>query len=75
MGITRAGAAGPWATTNGDVSHRDSGVCCDLLGEEEARYPGLDQVMLHWPEGIPAREFMDQLCGFARDVMPAFAAR
>jgi alkanesulfonate monooxygenase SsuD/methylene tetrahydromethanopterin reductase-like flavin-dependent oxidoreductase (luciferase family) len=49
--------------------------CVALLREYEARYPGLDQVMLHWPEGVPAREFMDQLRWFARDVMPAFAVR
>ena len=38
----------------------------------EARYPGLDQFMLHWAEGIPPKEFKEQLRWFARDVMPAF---
>jgi alkanesulfonate monooxygenase SsuD/methylene tetrahydromethanopterin reductase-like flavin-dependent oxidoreductase (luciferase family) len=38
----------------------------------EAEYPGLDQVVMHWPEGIPPREFLDQLSRFAEDVMPHF---
>ncbi|HSE92333.1 MAG TPA: LLM class flavin-dependent oxidoreductase [Methylomirabilota bacterium] len=38
----------------------------------EARYPGLEEVMLHWAEGLPADEFQDQLRRFAREVMPAF---
>jgi alkanesulfonate monooxygenase SsuD/methylene tetrahydromethanopterin reductase-like flavin-dependent oxidoreductase (luciferase family) len=41
----------------------------------EAKYPGLDQFMIHWAEGIPPKEFKEQLRWFARDVMPAFAAR
>src|SRR5262245_31731074 len=49
--------------------------CIALLREYEAKYPGLDQVMLHWPEGVAPRAFMDQLRWFARDVMPAFAGR
>ncbi len=44
----------------------------DALREFEARYPGLDQVMLHWAEGLPADEFQEQLLRFAREVMPAF---
>jgi alkanesulfonate monooxygenase SsuD/methylene tetrahydromethanopterin reductase-like flavin-dependent oxidoreductase (luciferase family) len=42
------------------------------LKEFEARYPGLDQVMIHWAEGIPPREFQEQLRWFAAEVMPAF---
>ena len=42
------------------------------LRQWEADYPGLDQVMLHWAEGIPMAEFKEQLTRFARDVMPAF---
>jgi alkanesulfonate monooxygenase SsuD/methylene tetrahydromethanopterin reductase-like flavin-dependent oxidoreductase (luciferase family) len=38
----------------------------------EARYPALDQLMIHWAEGIPPREFHEQLRWFAREVMPAF---
>jgi alkanesulfonate monooxygenase SsuD/methylene tetrahydromethanopterin reductase-like flavin-dependent oxidoreductase (luciferase family) len=45
----------------------------EIIREFEARYPGLDQMMIHWAEGIPPREFKEQLCWFARDVMPAFA--
>jgi alkanesulfonate monooxygenase SsuD/methylene tetrahydromethanopterin reductase-like flavin-dependent oxidoreductase (luciferase family) len=49
--------------------------CIGLLREYEAKYPGLEQVMLHWPEGVPPRTFMAQLRWFARDVMPAFLDR
>ncbi len=44
----------------------------EIIKEFEAKYPGLDQMMIHWAEGIPAREFKEQLRWFARDVMPAF---
>jgi len=43
----------------------------EVIREFEARYPGLDELMLHWPEGVPAREYQDQLRRFAREVMPA----
>ena len=49
--------------------------CIALIREYEAKYPGLDQIMLHWPEGVPPRAFMEQLRWFARDVMPAFRDR
>lgn len=49
--------------------------CIALIREYEAKYPGLEQLMLHWPEGVPPREFIEQLRWFARDVMPAFAER
>jgi alkanesulfonate monooxygenase SsuD/methylene tetrahydromethanopterin reductase-like flavin-dependent oxidoreductase (luciferase family) len=39
----------------------------------EADYPGLDQVMLHWAEGMSMADFKEQLIRFARDVMPVFA--
>jgi alkanesulfonate monooxygenase SsuD/methylene tetrahydromethanopterin reductase-like flavin-dependent oxidoreductase (luciferase family) len=39
----------------------------------EAKYPGLEQFMIHWAEGIPPKEFKEQLRWFAREVMPAFA--
>jgi len=45
----------------------------ETIREIEARYPGLDQCMIHWAEGIPPAEFKEQLRWFARDVMPAFA--
>src|SRR5690606_22901294 len=47
----------------------------EQLKDFEARYPGLDQVMIHWAEGMPPAEFKEQLRWFARDVMPAFARR
>jgi alkanesulfonate monooxygenase SsuD/methylene tetrahydromethanopterin reductase-like flavin-dependent oxidoreductase (luciferase family) len=49
--------------------------CIALIREYEAKYPGLEQLMLHWPEGVPPAEFQEQLRWFARDVMPAFAGR
>ncbi len=44
----------------------------ETIKEFEARYPGLDQMMIHWAEGIPPEEFKDQLRRFASEVMPAF---
>ena len=44
----------------------------EVIREFEERYPGLDQVMLHWAEGLTAKEFKEQLQRFAREVMPAF---
>ena len=38
----------------------------------EAKYPGLEHFMIHWAEGIPPKEFKEQLRWFAKDVMPAF---
>src|SRR5438874_2683483 len=38
----------------------------------EAKYPGLEDFMIHWAEGLPPREFIEQLQWFAREVMPAF---
>lgn len=38
----------------------------------QAEYPGLDQVVLHWPEAMPRAEFLHQLTLFAETVMPAF---
>ena len=48
-------------------------VIADLKAYEEA-YPGLDQVLIHWAEGMPPAEFKEQLRTFAREVMPAFPA-
>jgi alkanesulfonate monooxygenase SsuD/methylene tetrahydromethanopterin reductase-like flavin-dependent oxidoreductase (luciferase family) len=47
----------------------------EQIKDFEARYPGLDQVMIHWAEGMPPAEFKDQLTWFAKDVMPAFTNR
>jgi alkanesulfonate monooxygenase SsuD/methylene tetrahydromethanopterin reductase-like flavin-dependent oxidoreductase (luciferase family) len=38
----------------------------------EAKYPGLEDFMIHWAEGLPPKEFKEQLRWFAREVMPAF---
>jgi alkanesulfonate monooxygenase SsuD/methylene tetrahydromethanopterin reductase-like flavin-dependent oxidoreductase (luciferase family) len=45
----------------------------DGIRSIEARYPGLEHFMIHWAEGIPPKEFKEQLRWFAREVMPAFA--
>jgi alkanesulfonate monooxygenase SsuD/methylene tetrahydromethanopterin reductase-like flavin-dependent oxidoreductase (luciferase family) len=38
----------------------------------EAKYPGLEDFMIHWAEGLSPAEFSEQLRWFAKDVMPAF---
>ena len=45
----------------------------DRLREVEQKYPGLEDIILHWPEGMPWLEFREQLTLFAGEVMPAFA--
>ncbi|HSX77712.1 MAG TPA: LLM class flavin-dependent oxidoreductase [Candidatus Saccharimonadia bacterium] len=42
------------------------------LKDIEAKYPGLEHIMLQWPEGMPLREFKEQLRLVAHEVMPAF---
>ena len=44
----------------------------DGIKSIEAKYPGLEDFMIHWAEGLPPDEFIEQLRWFARDVMPAF---
>ena len=44
----------------------------DGIKSIEARYPGLEDFMIHWAEGLPPAEFIEQLRWFAKDVMPAF---
>ena len=41
----------------------------------EAKYPGLENFMIHWAEGLTPKEFKEQLRWFAKDVMPAFKNR
>ena len=36
-----------------------------------SKYPGLENFMIHWAEGLPPKEFKEQLRWFAKDVMPA----
>ncbi len=47
-------------------------VLIERLKEVEAAYPGLEHIMLHWAEGMPAEEWKEQLRRFAHDVIPAF---
>jgi alkanesulfonate monooxygenase SsuD/methylene tetrahydromethanopterin reductase-like flavin-dependent oxidoreductase (luciferase family) len=49
------------------------GQVIDGIKSIEAKYPGLEDYMIHWAEGLSPSEFEDQLRWFARDVMPAFA--
>ena len=44
----------------------------DGIKSIEAKYPGLEDFMIHWAEGLPPDEFIEQLRWFAREVMPAF---
>jgi alkanesulfonate monooxygenase SsuD/methylene tetrahydromethanopterin reductase-like flavin-dependent oxidoreductase (luciferase family) len=44
----------------------------DGIKSIEAKYPGLEDFMVHWAEGLSSAEFKDQLRRFAQDVMPAF---
>ena len=47
----------------------------DLLREYEAKYPGLEDIVVHWPEGMPWHEYREQLTMFAEGVMPAFSGQ
>ena len=49
------------------------GEFIDFLRGLEQKYPGLEDIIVQWPEGMPWAEFRDQLTLFAREVMPAFA--
>ena len=42
------------------------------LKEVEAKYPGLDHVMIAWAIGTPREMMIEGLTRFAREVMPAF---
>jgi len=44
----------------------------ESLKHFENKYPGLEDIVLQWPEGMPWLEFKDQLTIFASEVMPAF---
>ena len=44
----------------------------ERLTELQAEYPGLEDIVLHWPEGMPAAEWKTQLRHFAASVLPAF---
>jgi alkanesulfonate monooxygenase SsuD/methylene tetrahydromethanopterin reductase-like flavin-dependent oxidoreductase (luciferase family) len=42
------------------------------LKEVEARYPGLEEIMIAWALGTPRAHMLEQLERFAHEVMPAF---
>jgi alkanesulfonate monooxygenase SsuD/methylene tetrahydromethanopterin reductase-like flavin-dependent oxidoreductase (luciferase family) len=44
----------------------------DGIKSVEAKYPGMEDFMVHWAEGLSPVDFEEQLRWFARDVMPAF---
>jgi alkanesulfonate monooxygenase SsuD/methylene tetrahydromethanopterin reductase-like flavin-dependent oxidoreductase (luciferase family) len=44
----------------------------DGIKSIEAKYPGMEDFMVHWAEGLSPNEFEEQLRWFASDVMPAF---
>ena len=46
-----------------------------MLREIEEKYPGLEDIVLQWPEGMPWPEYKDQLSRFAKEVMPEFSGR
>ena len=49
------------------------GQVIDGIKSIEAKYPGLEDYMIHWAEGLSPGEFEEQLRWFAQDVMPAFS--
>src|SRR5439155_1477099 len=51
------------------------GHVIDGIKSIEAKYPGLEDFMIHWAEGLSTKEFKEQLRWFARDVMPALTHR
>ena len=79
----------PWGTPGAParVPHIEDGVqqrawICgtaeefvDFLRDLEQKYTGLEHIMLHWAEGMPRAEFMEQLSIFSEEVMPAFINR
>ena len=74
---TRQAQAPGGATLEKGVANRSwlCGPSRDIvayLKEVEARYPGLDHVMIAWAIGTPRAMMIEQLTRFAREVMPAF---
>jgi alkanesulfonate monooxygenase SsuD/methylene tetrahydromethanopterin reductase-like flavin-dependent oxidoreductase (luciferase family) len=61
-----------------DVLHKKAWFCgtshemIDYLKDIEARYPGLEHIMLGFPFGATVAQFKQQLTRFAQDVRPAF---
>ncbi|MGC8477281.1 MAG: hypothetical protein ACP5NP_13075, partial [Acetobacteraceae bacterium] len=48
------------------------GEVIDQLRAMERKYPGLEDYLIHWAEGLSPAAFEEQLRWFAREVMPAF---
>ena len=61
-----------------DVLQKRAWICgtpdelIGYLNDIEARYPGLEHLMLGFPFGATAAQFKEQLTRFAQQVMPAF---
>jgi hypothetical protein len=47
----------------------------ERLKELEAKYPALEHIWFHWPEGMPQAEYVEQLHRLAEEVMPAFRGK
>jgi alkanesulfonate monooxygenase SsuD/methylene tetrahydromethanopterin reductase-like flavin-dependent oxidoreductase (luciferase family) len=47
----------------------------ETLKDMEEKYPGLEDVFLQWPEGMPWSEMSAQLELFSKEVIPAFSGR
>jgi alkanesulfonate monooxygenase SsuD/methylene tetrahydromethanopterin reductase-like flavin-dependent oxidoreductase (luciferase family) len=66
------------ATLDNGVRNRSwlCGPAADIvayLEEVQARYPGLEHVMIAWALGTPREVMIEQLGRFSREVMPSFA--
>ena len=47
----------------------------ETFRELEEKYPGLEDIVLQWPEGMPWHELSAQLEIFSKEVLPAFQGR
>ena len=47
----------------------------ETFKELEEKYPGLEDVFLQWPEGMPLNELLSQLEIFSKEIIPAFSGR
>ena len=53
----------------------DSESTISYLREIEAKYPGVEQVMIGFPMGETKAQFKDQITRFAKEVIPTFKAQ
>jgi alkanesulfonate monooxygenase SsuD/methylene tetrahydromethanopterin reductase-like flavin-dependent oxidoreductase (luciferase family) len=78
MGPTGAARHIAAGTDFEDVLQKQAWICgtpdelIDYLKNIEARYPGLEHLMLGFPFGATAPQFKAQLTRFAQEVIPAF---